>query len=306
MMLLRFFQSKDATTSSGGEKNREDRIIKPSTLVWRSFKRDKAALVGGVMVLALLLVTLLCEAISPYDPLITDPNRVLLAPSAQHWMGTDMLGRDLFSRVLYGTRTSMIVSFGSIIISVLVGLFIGIPSGYYGGKFDNVMMRILDIWFAFPVIFLALAVVAIFRPNMMLLLLTIGFVQSVRIARVARGSVLSVKEMDFVEGVRSVGANDWSIMRFFIMPNILSPVIVQSTYFLATAIQLEASLSFLGLGTQPPMASWGLMLNESRKVMEMAPWLTVFPGIAIVIAVLAFNLMGDGLRTAFDPRMSQR
>lgn len=306
MMLLRSFQSQDATTSSGGEKNKEDRIIKPSTLVWRSFKRDKAALVGGVMVLALLLVTLLCEVISPYDPLITDPNRVLSAPSAQHWMGTDMLGRDLFSRVLYGTRTSMIVSFGSIIISVLVGLFIGIPSGYYGGKLDNVMMRILDIWFAFPVIFLALAVVAIFRPNMMLLLLTIGFVQSVRIARVARGSVLSVKEMDFVEGVRSVGANDWSIMRFFIMPNILSPVIVQSTYFLATAIQLEASLSFLGLGTQPPMASWGLMLNESRKVMEMAPWLTVFPGIAIVIAVLAFNLMGDGLRTAFDPRMSQR
>ncbi len=286
----------------------EDRIIlRPSTLMWRSFKRDKAAFLGGVMVMVLLFIAIFCPLIVPHDPLATAPDKLLSAPGTEGYLlGSDRFGRDQLSRLMYGTRTSMLISFGSVLISVIAGLVIGLVSGYYGGKLDNIIMRCVDVVFAFPVILLALVVIAIAGPSMANLLFTIGFIYSVRIARVTRGSVLTVKEKDFIEAARSMGTRDVGIMFYFVLPNIIAPVIVQATFFLSLAIQIEAALSFLGLGTQPPIPSWGLMLNESRRFMEIAPWLAIFPGLAIIFAVLAFNLMGDGLRNALDPRLSQR
>jgi peptide/nickel transport system permease protein len=287
-------------------KTNEEEILRPSKLIWKGFQRDKAAVVGGLMVLFILSIAIFCPLLAPHDPLKTAPENQLLSPSKEYWLGTDRFGRDQLSRLMYGTSVSMLLSFGSVFIALVVGVVIGLVSGYYGGKLDSVIMRLLDIVFAFPVILLALVVMAISGPSTLNLLLTIGFIFSVSIARVTRGSVLSVKGKEFVEGVRSVGARDTSIMFKFILPNVTAPVIVQATFFLSLAIQIEAALSFLGLGTQPPTPSWGLMLNESRRFMELAPWLAIFPGLAIIFAVLAFNLVGDGLRNALDPRMSQR
>ncbi len=284
----------------------EEKILRPSKLIWRSFRRDKAAVWGSLMVLFVLAIALFCTLLAPHDPLKTAPEDQLRPPSREYWLGSDRFGRDQLSRLMYGTRTSVLISFGSVAIAIAIGVVVGLISGYYGGMLDNVIMRLLDVVFAFPVILLALVVIAIFGPSLFNLLLTIGFIYSVQIARVTRGSVLSVKEKDFVEGVRSVGARDASIMFYFILPNVMAPIIVQATFFLSLAIQIEAALSFLGLGTQPPTPSWGLMLNESRRFMEFAPWLAIFPGLAIIFAVLAFNLVGDGLRNALDPRLSQR
>jgi peptide/nickel transport system permease protein len=284
----------------------EEKILRPSVLILRSFRRDKAAVVGCLMILVLLSVGLLCPLLAPYDPLSMRVEDQLKPPTKKYWLGTDRFGRDQLSRMMYGARTSMLISFGSVALSVVVGVIIGLISGYYGGKLDGIIMRVNDVFLAFPVILLALAIVAIFGPNFFNLLMAIGFIFATSIARVARGSVLSVKEKEYIEGVRSVGARNASIMFYFILPNILAPIIVQATFFLSTAITIEAALSFLGLGTQPPIPSWGLMLNESRRFMEAAPWLTIFPGVAIVFAVLAFNLVGDGLRNALDPHLSQR
>ncbi len=285
----------------------EAEILKPSRIFWRTFLRDKAAVGGGLMVTFIVLVALLGPLISPQDPLKMVPQDTLLAPSFDaYWIGSDRFGRDQLSRLIYATRTSVIVSIGSVTIAVVGGMIVGIISGFYGGRLDSFIMRCLDVIYAFPVILLALVIIAIFGPNTMNLLVTIGFIYSTRIARVTRGSVMAVKQLEYIEAVRSVGARDISIMYFFIMPNILSPVIVQATFFLSTAIQVEAGLSFLGLGTQPPTPSWGLMLNESRRFMEIGPWLTIFPGLAIMVAVLAYNLLGDGLRNALDPRLMRR
>ena len=284
----------------------DEKILRPSMLIWRGFRRDKAAIVGSLMVILLLTVAFFCPFLVPHDPLKTTPKDQLRSPSAEYRLGTDRFGRDQLSRLMYGTRTSMLISFGSVGIALIVGVCIGLVSGYYGKLLDSIIMRLLDVVFAFPAILLALVVVAIAGPSITNLLLTIGFIFSAQVARVTRGTVLSVKEKDFVEGVRSVGARDASIMFYFILPNVIAPVIVQATFFLSLAIQIEAALSFLGLGTQPPTPSWGLMLNESRRFMELAPWLAIFPGLAIIFGVLAFNLVGDGLRNALDPRMSQR
>jgi peptide/nickel transport system permease protein len=284
----------------------EEKILRPSLLIWRGFRRDKAAIVGGLMVLFILTIAVFCPLLVPHDPLKTSPKDQLRPPSGEFRLGTDRFGRDQLSRLMYGTRTSMLISFGSVGIALLVGVFVGLVSGYYGRLLDSIIMRLLDVMFAFPAFLLALVVVAIAGPSIINLLFTIGFIFSAQVARVTRGTVLSVKEKEFVEGVRSVGARDASIMFYFILPNVMAPVIIQATFFLSLAIQTEAALSFLGLGTQPPTPSWGLMLNESQRFMELAPWLAIFPGLAIIFGVLAFNLVGDGLRNALDPRMSQR
>lgn len=285
----------------------EAKILKPSRIFWRTFFRDKAAVGGGLMVGFIVLVALLGPLISPQDPLHMTPQDTLLDPSFDTYViGTDRFGRDQLSRLIYATRTSVIVSIGSVTIAVVGGMIVGIISGFYGGRLDSFIMRCLDVIYAFPVILLALVIIAIFGPNTLNLLMTIGFIYSTRIARVTRGSVMAVKQLEYIEAVRSVGASDISIMFYFILPNVLSPVIVQATFFLSTAIQVEAGLSFLGLGTQPPTPSWGLMLNESRRFMEIQPWLTIFPGLAIMVAVLAYNLLGDGLRNALDPRLMRR
>ena len=288
------------------EKNRKDEILSPSKLAWRNFKRHKLGMIGALIVLFLILVALFGNFISPYDPLEMHTKDALQGPNAKYWLGTDRFGRDQLSRLISGTRISMIVSFGSILVAASIGVAIGLIAGYYGKYVDNIIMRLLDIIFAFPMLLLALVLVAVLGPSLRNVLIAIGFVQHARFARIVRGSVLAVKEKEYIEGIRSVGARGFTIIFRFILPNVISPVIVQATWGLSIAIMLEAALSFLGLGTQPPMPSWGLMLNESRRFMELAPWMTIFPGLSIMFAVLGFNLMGDALRDALDPRLSQR
>ena len=257
------------------------------------------------MVILILLVAVFSPLLAPQDPLKMTP-RKLQSPSKIHLLGTDQFGRDQLSRLIYGTKTSMAVSFGAVGMAVLWGILLGLISGYYGGKIDNVIMRCLDVIFAFPLFLLALVIVAVLGPSLKNLILTIGFIYAATFARIVRGSVLSLREKEFVESARSMGARDASIIYHFIFPNILSPVIVQATFNLSTAIMIEAALSFLGLGTQPPDPAWGLMLNESRSFMEISPSMAIFPGTAIMLAVLGFNLLGDGLRDALDPRMVSR
>ena len=288
------------------EKNRKDEILSPSKLAWRNFKRHKLGIIGALIVLFLILVAFFGNFISPYDPLEMHTKDALKGPCAKYWLGTDRFGRDQLSRLISGTKISMIVSFGSILVAASLGVIIGLISGYYGRYVDNVIMRLLDIIFAFPMLLLALVLVAVLGPSLRNVLIAIGFVQHARFARIVRGQVLSVKEKEYIEGIRSVGARGFTVIFRFILPNVLSPIIVQATWGLSIAIMLEAALSFLGLGTQPPMPSWGLMLNESRRFMELAPWMTIFPGLSIMFAVLGFNLMGDALRDALDPRLSQR
>jgi peptide/nickel transport system permease protein len=288
------------------ETGEDEGILSPARLSWRSFKRDKMGMAGAVMVVILFCMALFGNYFAPYDPLKMIYEDSLQGPSRKHLLGTDRFGRDQLSRVIAGTKTSLIVCFGAVAIATMFGIIIGMVSGYFGGRIDSVVMRLLDVVFAFPTMLLALAAVATFGPSLTNLFLIIGGIFSARFARIVRGSVLSVKERDFIEGVRSVGARDTSIMSKFILPNVLSPIIVQATFSLSTVIMVEAGLSFLGLGTQPPRPSWGQMLSESRKFMEIAPWLAVFPGVAIIFAVLAFNFLGDALRDALDPRLSQR
>jgi peptide/nickel transport system permease protein len=288
------------------EKIQKDEILSPSKLAWRNFKRHKLGVIGSIMVVFLIFIAIFGNFVSPYDPLEMHTKDALQGPSAKYWLGTDRFGRDQLSRLITGTRISMLVSFGSIFVAACIGVVIGLIAGYYGGYIDNIIMRLLDIIFAFPMLLLALVMVAVLGPSLRNVLIAIGFVQHARFARIVRGQVLSVKEKEFVEGIRSVGAKGLTIIFRFILPNVISPVIVQATWGLSIAIMIEAALSFLGLGTQPPMPSWGLMLNESRRFMELAPWMTVFPGLSIMFAVLAFNLTGDALRDALDPRLSQR
>ena len=288
------------------EQKEKEEILSPFKLAWRNFIKRRLGVVGSSMVVVLIFVAIFGSVLTPYDPLEMHPKDSLKPPCSKYLLGTDRFGRDQLSRLIYGARVSMAVSFSSIAIAIILGVFIGLISGYYGGLLDNIIMRCLDVVFAFPLILLAMVLVAMLGPSIQNLVLAISFIYSALFARIVRGSVLSIKEKEFVEGIRSAGARDYQIIFFFILPNILSPVIVQATFNLSLVIMIEAALSFLGLGVQPPMPSWGGMLNESRRFMELGPWLTVFPGLAIMFSVLAFNTMGDALRDALDPRLSQR
>ena len=288
------------------EQKEKEEILSPFKLAWRNFIKRRLGVVGSSMVVLLIFVAIFGSVLAPYDPLEMHTKDSLKPPCSKYLLGTDRFGRDQLSRLIYGARVSMAVSFSSIAMSAILGVFIGLISGYYGGLLDNIIMRCLDVIFAFPLILLAMVLVAMLGPSMQNLVFAISFIYSAIFARIVRGSVLSIKEKEFVEGIRSAGARDYQIIFFFILPNILSPVIVQATFNLSLVIMIEAALSFLGLGVQPPMPSWGGMLNESRRFMELGPWLTVFPGLAIMFSVLAFNTMGDALRDALDPRLSQR
>lgn len=281
-------------------------ILSPFQLAWRSFRRRKLGLIGTGLVLVLLVVAAGGAHLTPYEPNGMGAGPSLTPPDFSHLAGTDRFGRDQLSRLMEGTQISMLVSFGSVLVSLLIGLPLGLAAGYYGGRLDSVIMRVEDVVFAFPTLLLALMMVATLGSSLVNLIIAIAIVFQANVVRIVRASVMSVKEKEYVEAARAVAARDVTIMSRFILPNILSPVIVQATFHLSLAIFIEASLSFIGMGTQPPTPSWGLMLNESRTFMESAPWLTIFPGLAIVVAVLGFNLMGDALRDALDPRLSER
>jgi peptide/nickel transport system permease protein len=284
---------------------REASAARQSHVAWRQLRKNRLALTGGVVVLLLGAVALCAPLLAPYDPAAYDVKQILLAPGPQHWFGTDQLGRDVLSRMLYGARISMAVGFVSVGIAVLLGTLIGTLAGYYGGRVDELLMRFVDLMLNFPRLFLLLTLIALLRPSIWVIMAVIGFTGWMGLARLVRGEILSLREREFVQGARALGAADARIMVKHILPNALVPVLVSATLGVAGAILTESGLSFLGLGVQPPTPSWGNILIDGKANIEIAWWLSAFPGLAILATVLAYNLLGEGLRDALDPRLRQ-
>jgi peptide/nickel transport system permease protein len=261
---------------------------------------------GVVIVLALVLLTLAAPLVGRYDPTTMDTTAPLNGPSLSHFFGTDNFGRDVYSRTLYGYRASLTAAVGSVIIAVLIGLPFGLFAGYFGSLTDNLIMRTMDVLLAFPAVLWVIALVGVLGTNTEVLALAIGVIYVPIIARVMRSATLALKGVNFVDSARALGASEASIVLRHVLPNAISPVIIQASILMGIAILIEAALSFIGLGTQPPDPSLGLMLSDGRGIMQEAPWVVIFPGLAIVAAVLGFNLLGDGLRDVLDPRLRSR
>lgn len=272
--------------------------------VLRSLLRHRSAVIGGAIVLFFLLIALLADVIAPYDYAERSED-LLQPPSAEHWFGTDETGRDIFSRVLYGARISLRVGFFAIAGSIVIGSFLGLIAGFYGGWRDVVISRLFDILLAFPSILLAIAIVAMLGPGLNNALLAIAIINIPTFGRLMRSQVLSVKQEDFVLAARAMGMTNRRILFRHILPNSWTPIMVQGTLGFATAVIEAAALGFLGLGAQPPNPEWGTMLADARGFIQLAPWTMVFPGLAIMLTVLGFNLLGDGLRDVLDPRMKR-
>ncbi len=264
---------------------------------------NKLAVTGSIILLLFILMAVFAPFLAPYDPFYMDTEAILSAPSAAHLLGTDNMGRDILSRIFYGARISLRVSIVSVSIATVAGVILGVAAGYFGRITDGIISRILEIMFAFPEVLLALLIMSILGPSLNNIIIAIGIVYTPIFARITRGAVLSVKDSLYVEAARSIGVRDSTIIIRHILPNILSPILVQITLSLAFAILSEASLSFLGIGVEPDIPSWGIMLNNGRAWIEIAWWVGVFPGIAIALAVLGFNILGDGLRDVLDPRL---
>ena len=269
----------------------------------QQFRHSVVGIVGLVIVMLFLAVTVAAPWIAPYDPVYADFANVLTPPSWTHPFGTDDIGRDILSRVIHGARISLGAGLAPVAFALAVGLPLGLLAGYAGGMIDNVLMRAVEVILAFPTLVLALGITAILGPKLSHALLAIGLVFVPNFARLIRGQVLSVRENDFVTAARALGGTDTRVVVQHVLPNCVAPLLVQSSFAISFAILVEAALSFLGLGTQPPTPSWGIMLSQGRGYLEQAPWLGAFPGVAIFLTVLGFNLVGDGLRDALDPRL---
>lgn len=278
------------------------RRVTPAGLAWRRFARRRAALLGAAVILLLVVVALFAPLLAPYDPIATSWTAIRKAPSLAHWMGTDENGRDVLSRVIFGARASLLAGVVSVAIAAGVGVPLGLLSGFAGGWVDAAIGRVVDAMLACPFLILAIALAAFLGPALTNVMIAIGISAAPIFVRVARAATLDTAANDYVEAARSLGNPPWRVAVRHVLPNIIPPVLVQMTLAIALAIIAEASLSFLGLGQQPPAPSWGSMLNSAQRFLSQAPWLAVFPGLAIFIAVLAFNLTGDGLRDALDPR----
>ena len=272
-------------------------------IFWQKFKKQKSAMVAGIFILFLILAAIFAPFIAPYDPYAIDYGNAMMPPSPQHWAGTDIYGRDILSRIIYGARISLTVGISSVTIGAIVGVSLGLISGFFGGFLDEIIMRSADVLFAFPGILLAIAVVAILGPGLVNVVAAVAIFSIPTFARIVRSNTLSLKESLYVRAARSMGASNKRIMFVHIMPGTLSGAIVYFTMRIGTSILTASSLSFLGLGAQPPTPEWGAMLAESRDYIGVADHLTIFPGIAIFLTVLAFNIFGDGLRAAFDPKL---
>jgi peptide/nickel transport system permease protein len=267
-------------------------------------RRRPLGTLGAAIILVMSFVALTAQWISPYDALTTDYAAMIAPPSMQHWLGTDAYGRDVLSRIIFGSQTALIVGLGASMIGATLGALIGVASAYFGGRFDLIMERINDVLISFPLIILALAVVAILGTGIQNVILAIAIPMIPRCARVVRSSALAVREMPYVDAARAAGFRDSRIVLRHMLPNVMAPYLIMVTAFLGQAILLEASLSFLGLGVQEPVAAWGLMLRGAAvEFAETAPWMAIFPGVAISLAVFGFNLFGDSLRDALDPRL---
>lgn len=284
---------------------RRPRLFRRSSFVGRLLA-VRLSWLGLIILLIVFVMALAAPLLTPYDPIEVDFNGTFLAPSTAHPLGTDELGRDVWSRIVFGTRISLMAGAMSVGVAVLAGVFIGIVGGYFGGWVDNVLMRVMDGLLAFPVLILALAIAAALGPDLRNTIIAIGVVSTPYFARLSRGQVLSIRERDYVMAARVLGAGDPRIMWKHIWPNSTGPIIVQGSLTIAFAIIAEASLSFLGVGVRPPTPSWGSMLKTGYPFMDRAPWLSISPGVAIVLAVMGFNFVGDALREVLDPRMRQR
>ena len=268
------------------------------------FRRNSLAVSGGMIVAALFVVAIFAPAIAPYDPTLIDTKSLFEPPSLEHLCGTDDLGRDVFSRMVYGARISLSVGFVAVGIATVVGLIIGAIAGYFGGWVDNVLMRFVELMMTIPTFFLILAVIAMLEPSIYNIMIVIGLTGWMGVARLVRAEFLSLKEREFVAAARAIGVPDAFIIIKHILPNAMSPVLVSATLGVAGAILTESALSFLGIGVQPPTASWGNILTLGKDNIEFAWWLSVFPGLAILITVMGYNLLGEGIRDALDPRLN--
>lgn len=274
----------------------------PWRRAWRRLKRRHTALLGLAVVVGFVLLAVFAPWIAPQDPIATSWSAIRQAPSSAHWFGTDDIGRDVLSRVVWGTRASMLAGVVSVSISLLIGGPLGLAAGFLGGWVDALISRVTDAFLACPFLILAIALAAFLGPSLTNAMVAIGVSAAPIFVRLTRGQVLAVKVEDYVEAARAIGNPPLRIALRHILPNIVAPLVVQATLAVAAAVIAEASLSFLGLGQQPPAPSWGSMLNTAKNFIDNAPWMAVWPGIAIFLLVLSFNLLGDGLRDALDPR----
>ncbi|POF30959.1 ABC transporter permease [Roseibium marinum] len=279
-----------------------EETVRPENRAWKKLKTNRSAQFGLVIVAFFIIIALAAPILPIDDPLATSWSAVRKAPSAAHWLGTDEIGRDILSRMIWGAQASLLAGVVSVFIAVLVGVPFGLISGYFGGWTDQAISRVTDALLATPFLILAIALAAFLGPSLTNAMIAIGLSAVPIFVRLTRGQVLAVKTEDFVEGARAVGLTHTAIMGRYILPNVLAPILVQATLTVATAIIAEASLSFLGLGQQAPAPSWGSMLNVAKNFMTQAPWMAWWPGAAIFLVVLGFNLLGDGLRDALDPR----
>lgn len=270
---------------------------------WNRFKKNRLALLGGIVVACLFIIAILAPALTPYDPNAINVRNILEPPGFKHPFGTDDLGRDILSRIIWGARISLSVGFVAVGISTLIGVILGALTGYYGGWVDRIIMRFVDIMLSIPTFFLLLAVIAFLEPGISNIMIVIGLTSWMGITRLVRAEFLSVKEREFTQSARAIGAGDLRIIFRHILPNSIAPVLVSAVLGVAGAILTESALSFLGIGVQPPTPSWGNILTIGKDNIEIAWWLSVFPGVAILITVLAYNLVGEGIRDAIDPRM---
>ncbi len=285
--------------------------------LWQTFIRNRPSILGLVLVFLVFFTAVFADdwfiaifqgrdpqpLLAPYDPLKQDPQNRLAAPSREHWMGLDSFGRDTMSRIIYGARVSLLVGIVAVLIGGVAGVLMGLTGGYQGGKTENLMMRATDVLMAFPSLIMGLMVLAVLGGGLFNMILAIGVVLTPTFARVAHGSTLTVKSNEYVEAARSIGSGNFRIARVHVFPNITSEIIVLASIWIASAIRIEANLSFIGLGISPPTPAWGSMIRDGTQYLFDAPWVSFFPGMAILVTVLAFNLLGDGLRDVFDPKL---
>lgn len=294
---------------TGQEKKMDVKTIVPPKRksqwaeVWKRLIKNKAAIVGMLIIVTLMLTAIFADYIAPVHYETQDLENVRVAPNSDNWFGTDNFGRDIFSRVVYGSRISIMVGFIAVGVAMVVGGILGSISGYYSGRIDNVIMRLMDVLLAIPGILLAIAIAAALGPGLVNVMIAVGIASIPRYARIVRASVLSLRDQEFVEAAKAVGANDFRIITKYILPNCMAPIIVQGTLGVAEAILSAAGLSFIGLGIQPPTPEWGAMLSTARIYIRDAWWMAIFPGLAIMFTIFGLNLLGDGLRDALDPRL---
>ncbi|MDR1979300.1 MAG: ABC transporter permease [Synergistaceae bacterium] len=285
---------------AGGESRWSGSQVKA---VWRRLIRSKTALLGFVIVVIYILLAVFGPFLVRHDPFLQNLSLSYSPPSSTHFFGCDEYGRDIFSRILHGARVSLYIQVGAVALSLAIGLILGALGGYFGGILDEVLMRVIDILLAFPGMLLSLAIVAILGPSLNNLIIATGINSIPGFARITRGSVISVRENDYVTAARTIGETHFSIILRYVLPNAISPIIVQTTMRMATVLLTAAGLGFLGLGVQPPSPEWGTMLSAARVYLRSAPFVAIFPGVAIMIVVLGFNFLGDGLQDALNPRL---